>query len=79
MVVDAGVPAAPGYDPHAHAGTLSFEFSHGDERLIVNCGAQNAGGEWRLAQRATAAHSTLAVDDTNLYFAVGDAIVRRRK
>ena len=65
LIVDAGVPALPGHDDHAHAGTLSFEFSHGDQRLIVNCGAQQAGGDWRLAQRATAAHSTLTVDDTN--------------
>jgi uncharacterized heparinase superfamily protein len=65
LLADAGVPAAPGFDAHAHAGTLSFEFSHGDERLIVNCGAQSSGGDWRLAQRATAAHSTLTVDDTN--------------
>ena len=65
VLVDAGVPPPPGLDAHAHAGTLSFEFSHGKERLIVNCGAQPADGEWRLAQRSTAAHSTLAVDDTN--------------
>ena len=65
LLVDAGRPAAPGFDSHAHAGTLSFEFSHGRERLIVNCGAQPGGGEWRLAQRSTAAHSTLSVDDTN--------------
>jgi len=65
LIVDAGMPALPGHDAHAHAGTLSFEFSHSDQRLIVNCGAQQAGGDWRLAQRATAAHSTLTVDDTN--------------
>jgi uncharacterized heparinase superfamily protein len=65
LIVDAGVPARPGLDSHAHAGTLSFEFSHGAQRLIVNCGATAGGSEWRLAQRATAAHSTLTVDDTN--------------
>jgi uncharacterized heparinase superfamily protein len=79
LLVDAGVPAPPGYDGHAHAGTLSFEFSHGDERLIVNCGAQNAGREWRLAQRATAAHSTLTLDDTNssILMADGTGLIRR--
>src|SRR5262249_23279556 len=41
LIADAGVPAPPGHDARAHAGTLSFEFSHGDQRLIVNCGAQN--------------------------------------
>lgn len=52
------------------ASTLAFEFSHSGERLIVNCGgAAFAGGliPLRLAQglRATAAHSTLAIDDFN--------------
>jgi uncharacterized heparinase superfamily protein len=79
LLVDAGVPASPGHDVHAHAGTLSFEFSHGHERLIVNCGAQSAGGDWRLAQRATAAHSTLTVDDTNssMLMADGGGLIRR--
>jgi len=38
-IVDAGAPPPPGLDGDAHAGTLSFEMSHGRERLIVNCGA----------------------------------------
>jgi uncharacterized heparinase superfamily protein len=62
LLVDAGAPAAPGLDRLAHAGTLSFEFSSGKERLIVNCGAaQAAAHEWRDALRATAAHSTLTI------------------
>jgi uncharacterized heparinase superfamily protein len=62
LIVDAGAPAAPGFDRFSHAGTLSFEFSAGKERLIVNCGAANASGpEWRDALRATAAHSTLII------------------
>ncbi len=62
LLVDAGPP--PAVDGHAHAGTLSFEFSIGKERLIVNCGAGDRA-DWRRVQRATAAHSTLTVDDTN--------------
>jgi len=65
VLVDAGRPPPPGLDSHAHAGTLSFELYHGKERVIVNCGAQPAEGEWLLAQRSTAAHSTITVDDTN--------------
>jgi uncharacterized heparinase superfamily protein len=55
-----------GADRFAHAGTLSFEMSVGRDRLIVNCGAAPAAeGEWRDALRATAAHSTLVLADTN--------------
>jgi uncharacterized heparinase superfamily protein len=65
LISDAGAPAPHGLDGHAHAGTLSFEFSHGTERMIVNCGAHPIAEEWRQVQRATAAHSALVVDDTN--------------
>jgi len=63
-LIDTGVPSA--IDDHAHAGTLSMELSLGKERLIVNCGAHaEDGSDWRRVQRATAAHSTLTIDDTN--------------
>jgi uncharacterized heparinase superfamily protein len=65
LISDAGAPPPHGLDGHAHAGTLSFEFSHGMERMIVNCGAHPIAEEWRQVQRATAAHSALVVDDTN--------------
>ena len=65
VLVDAGRPPRPGFDAHAHAGTLSFEMSVGRERMIVNCGAHPGDAEWRTAQRLTAAHSTLVVEDTN--------------
>ena len=66
LIVDTGAVAPPGFDEHAHAGALGFEMSVGRQRLIVNCGAY-AGqrNEWKTAQRATAAHSTLTVDDFN--------------
>ena len=55
-----------GADRFAHAGTLAFEMSVGRDRLIVNCGAAPAAEEdWRDALRATAAHSTLMLSDTN--------------
>ena len=63
-LMDAGAPARVGTS--AHAGTLSFELSIGKERLVVNCGAWRGGdNSWRAAMRATAAHSTMTVDDTN--------------
>ena len=66
LVVDCGRPPPPGVDRFAHAGTLSLELSVGRERLIVNCGGATAAGpQWRDATRATAAHSTLVIADTN--------------
>ena len=66
LVVDCGAPPPPGLDRMAHAGTLGLEVSIGRERLVVNCGgAPAAMGAWHDAARATAAHSTLIVADTN--------------
>ncbi len=66
VLFDAGAPPPPGLDARAHAGTLSFEMSVGRERLVVNCGAHPSdSGPWRAALAATAAHSTVTVEDTN--------------
>ena len=63
---DAETTLPRGADRYAHAGTLSFEMSVGRDRLVVNCGAApGAEGAWRDALRATAAHSTLILADTN--------------
>ncbi|MCH7928986.1 MAG: heparinase II/III family protein [Proteobacteria bacterium] len=78
VLVDVGAPP-PLADAHAHAGPLSFEMSVGNERMVVNCGA-HAGGDasWRAAQRATAAHSTVTVDDTNAFEILDDGSLGRR-
>ncbi|MBI3453604.1 MAG: heparinase II/III family protein [Rhodospirillales bacterium] len=66
VLVDAGPPPPAGLDRRTHAGVLAFEMSFGKERLVVNCGAHpSPHPAWRRAQRFTAAHSTLAIDDTN--------------
>jgi uncharacterized heparinase superfamily protein len=66
VLLDVGAPPPSGFDYDAHAGTLSFEMSWGQERGIVNCGARpSRDPAWQMAQRATAAHSTMVVDDTN--------------
>jgi len=54
----------PDYLPgHAHADTLSFEWSVGNQRVFVNSGTSMYGvSHERLRQRKTAAHNTIEVD-----------------
>ena len=66
VILDVGMSPPRGFDLEAHAGALSFELSIGKERLIVNCGAHIGDSqEWRIAQRSTAAHSTVSVENIN--------------
>ncbi len=65
VIVDTGTPPPGPFSIDAHAGTLSFEMSVGPHRMIVNCGAGGEAADWGPAGRATAAHSTLIVDDTS--------------
>ncbi|MGP8231149.1 MAG: heparinase II/III family protein [Methylovirgula sp.] len=76
LIVDTGRPPPPEFSTRAHAGTLSFELSIGTQRLIVNCGAPDSElSPARGAARATAAHSTLVVDDTSSsHFASGKGL-----
>jgi uncharacterized heparinase superfamily protein len=78
VLMDAGLPPGPGHDAHAHAGTLAVEISAGRERIFVNCGAgPRDGSDWSLALRATAAHSTLVVEDTSTFEPVPGGLRRR--
>ena len=70
LQVDASPPPLGRHARNGCASTLAFEFSHGEHRLIVNCGGSAlAGGQVpiRIEQglRATAAHSTLVLGDAN--------------
>jgi uncharacterized heparinase superfamily protein len=67
---DAAPPPLARHAKTGCASTLAFELSQGTHRLIVNCGgAAFAGGQVpvRIEQglRASAAHSTLVLDDAN--------------
>lgn len=67
---DTAPPPMPSQARFGCASTLAFELSHGPHRLVVNCGGAASGGGLvpvRLEQglRATAAHSTLILDDAN--------------
>jgi len=65
VIMDCGAPPPERFGGHPHAGTLSFELSHGRDRLIVNCGAyRGSSAQWLAAMRTTAAHSTLVVENT---------------
>ena len=66
LIVDGGAPPPAPFDDGAHAGPLGFEMSVGRNRLIVNCGRGHGPG-WRRAGRMTAAHSTVAIGETNAF------------
>ena len=63
VIADSGRPEA--LDGEAHAAPLAFEFSHGKQRIVVNCGSAPGDPRWHDALRASAAHSTLVIDDRN--------------
>ncbi len=64
LVVDGG-PIGPDHQPgHGHADTLTFELSVGGRRLITDTGVFTyEPGDQRLADRGTAAHNTVQLDD----------------
>ena len=62
LIMDCGSPSIE----DTQAGTLSFEMSHGSEKIIVNCGSPFINNkEWGHAMRSTAAHSTVNIDNVN--------------
>lgn len=63
LVFDHGL-IGPDYLPgHAHADSLSFEWSVDNERVLVNSGTDVYGvSAERLRQRSTSAHNTVEVD-----------------
>lgn len=70
----------PDYLPgHAHADTLSFEFSLANRRVIVNGGTSVYGTDQeRQRQRGTRAHSTVTIDAENSSEVWGGFRVARR-
>lgn len=63
VVIDAAAPPEGQASLAAHASTLAFELTSGRRPLIVNCGhGAPFGPEWARAGRATASHSTLAIE-----------------
>lgn len=73
-------PIGPDYLPgHAHADTLSFELSLGQQRVIVDSGVSRYGeGPERLRQRGTAAHNAVVIDGQDSSEVWGGFRVARR-
>jgi uncharacterized heparinase superfamily protein len=65
LIMDVGLPLESRYSDRTHAGLLSFEYSYGRDRVLVNCGTSEVGGKWRDLLRQTAAHTALVVDNRN--------------
>jgi len=66
VLVDTGRPPPLPLSREAHAGVLSFEFTAGASRIVVNCGAPGDGHAGRrMAARKTAAHSTASVGEAS--------------
>jgi uncharacterized heparinase superfamily protein len=66
LVADVGRPPRIALSAEAGAGCLSFEFSSGAQRIVVNCGLPRSGGESAmLAARSTSAHSTVTLGEAS--------------
>lgn len=66
VIMDTGGPLSVDLSRTAHAGCLSFEMSSGRHRIIINAGSPKfAGSRYVQMARATAAHSTVTLDDTS--------------
>ena len=62
FIMDCGQPNKL----NTYAGSLSFEFSHQKNKIVVNCGSPFINNKkWHEAMRSTAAHSTLNLDEVN--------------
>jgi uncharacterized heparinase superfamily protein len=78
VIADTGLPPPLALSREAHAGTLSFELTAGDARLVVNCGVpQDGHAGRRMAARKTAAHSTVSVGGASSARFVRNRLVSR--
>lgn len=66
VLMDCARGPAGAASTDAHASALAFEFSAPGGRVILNCGwSADQPPSWRHAVRATAAHSTLTLEETS--------------
>ncbi len=78
LIFDHGSPPPGAFATNAHAAPLSFEFAHGEHRLIVNGGvARRRGAAWIDAARRTAAHATLQIGEAEAGSVLDGAAAKR--
>ena len=66
ILLDVGKAPRGTLSTSAHASALAFELCTTGGRLVVNCGwHDDQPSSWREAVRATAAHSTLTLEETS--------------
>lgn len=66
ILLDVGKSPRGTLSTSAHASALAFELCTSGGRLVVNCGwHDDQPSSWREAVRATAAHSTLTLEETS--------------
>ena len=64
ILMDSGRAPPLSVSQEAHAGCLAFELSWKQQRIIVNCGVPSTNREnWRQVARATAAHSSVTLNE----------------
>lgn len=64
VILDVGRAPGAADAETAHASCLGFEMISGRRRIVVNCGSGvTLDSDWRRACRASAAHSTIIVDN----------------
>jgi len=78
ILMDTGRPPQLAASQEAHAGCLSFELSHRNFRILVNCGLPGTSREhWRPMARSTAAHSTVTFNDISSCRFMESRLIRR--
>nr|WP_246505175.1 heparinase II/III family protein [Microvirga antarctica] len=66
LVADVGASPPTALSSEAGGGCLSFEFSSGQQRIVVNCGTPRIANDAILqASRSTVAHSTASINDVS--------------
>lgn len=62
VVADSGLVPDPAYARHAHASALAFEFSHGRDLVVCNCGPAPSDYEDGMLFRQGIAHSAPTIN-----------------